>query len=587
MGVKHVSNGDGTVTQFDEDSGIELVTFPDPDGSFTREHLEPAAAAASTPKPKGDNAERVFARAMELSPAPTQVRPDTETVAPQRPPTGYQSAIVPPKPPEPIGGLAPAQSQTTGIAQSQKPEYAAAATANQAGQRESADKIAQLERDQQEAQALRVQTESDRALGTYATDLELHEVAKAKTLEAEEVARQARATPIDPSQSVVGVKGFYAIMANVGAALSKFGAALLGQQGPADTNLVDDIIAEGVRQQIADRGLAVEGAQDSLDQRRKEELRLSIQANASLENWFQSRAAVEKQPEVRAAYAQQAEERIAAIKDQTFKLGEKLYDSEVQTRAAPKPTGPAKPKPEDKWNAETKEDMEVLAANGVDTKAYTAYGEARGKLGVDVALKHISDVRQIVKDLKEKGSTDVAGVGPIDQRTQALLRSNDASKVQQALGFVVTTFVKNRSGAAVTDKEREYLTKIITGTGSNQEESLENGLRSVEGEVQTQLDTLDSTNSGARRAYDEIRSNRQRRTKLTPEQEQRRDAQLGKGGEPAPGARKRLGTDEQGKPFYESPEAERARVERERQARAKDAAGSSDARARIGKALGL
>jgi hypothetical protein len=541
MPVKHVANGDGTVTQLDADTGQELVTFPDPDGSFTRDHIEPAAASAAQPAPQGTNAERTWARAKELAPT-TQVLPDTSVVTPEAPQSEYAKSLLPPTQPSatketagiPASGLPVAAETTQGLAEPDRAARAASMERVGDAQERAAAAVGESEQAQLAAREQRMQAENDRALGRYASDLELHELAKQSTLEAEQEVKRARAAPIDPAQALGGSKFFFAILAGVGASLSNFGAALMGRQGTQDTNVVDDIVADGVRQQMADRQLKVEGLQDSLESRRKDELRLSIQANASLEKWFESRAAVESAPEVRAAYASHAEERRAAIEADQFKLAEGQYNQRVQQRAAPKPTGPGKEDPSSKWNAETREDQAALAANGVDQKEYAEYGKKREALGADATLKHVADLKKIVADLKEKGSTDVPGVGPIDQATQSLLRSNDASKVQQALGQVVTTFVKNRSGAAVTDKEREYLSKIIIGTGGNQEASLMDGLRHIEAEVQTQLGVLDNANSGAQRAYQQIQKNRASRAKLSDADRAGMDAQTAAANKPPP-----------------------------------------------------
>jgi len=525
MGVKHVSNGDGTVTQFDETTGRELNTFPDPDGSFTRDYLEPAAAAASASAPTGTNADRIWARAKELAPTTQTVRPEQETITPKAPESEFQRSLRPPVlGEEPRSALPLAAEATTGLAD--REGYAAHLDDNARQERESNDRVTAARSQQADAALERAQAESDRALGRRAADLQLHETAKESMLEAEEEAKKARAVQIDPAQGVLGKKGFYAIMANVGAGLTNWGNALFGQGPTAKANQVDDIIQRSVDAQLRERGLGIESADANLAQRRKEELRLSIQANASLENWLQSRAAIEKDPEVRAALVTEAEARNAASREHTMKYGERLYSEKTQQRAAPKPTGPAKVDPASLYNAETKEDMDTLAANGSNPKAYAEYGAERGKLGVDVTLKHIGDVRQIVKDLKSKGSTDVAGVGPIDARAQALIRSNDASKVQQGLGMVITTFAKARSGAAVTDKEREYLAKIITGSGSNQEEGLENGLRAIEREVTEQLKVLDDTRPGEARARATISARRTQRAGLSDEQKANKQALL-------------------------------------------------------------
>ena len=564
MGVRHVANGNGTVTQYDADTGRELVTFPDPDGSFTREHLEPAAAApagsvtsmlvpggagaggagvggAGQPGALDTNGMSTFRAALAASPAnrpggqqpgagagPVSVLPDVSNISPGQPESEFSSALKPPQSAAEAGAESDARSAavapragasrlplasetTTGLAD---PEgFKAQLDRLNAQWQEHTRKQEQAESAQLDARKQRVEAESDRALGRYATDLENHERAKASLLEAEDFAKQVRATPIDPGQALGGNKFLYAIMAGVGAQISKFGDALLGIKGNQDTNLVDDIIADSVRQQMADRQLKVEGAQNALHAARDQELRLSVQANASLEKWFDAKAAVEKDPEARAAWASEAEARRAAVDRDVFKLGEVGYAQRTQVRAAPKPVKGAGAGA--LLNAETKEDLAALAENGITQKQLTEYGTERAKTGADSTLKHVSDMRQLVKALTQPGSTDIPGVGPIDERTQALLRSNDASKIQQARGFLVSAFTKSRSGAAVTDKEREYLNNIVQGTGSNQVESLENGLRGLESEANTALDTLNRGNPGAARAYDRISANQSKRARLS------------------------------------------------------------------------
>lgn len=542
MGLTHTDNGDGTVTQYD-DSGRELVTFPDPDGSFLRDHVQPAAASEATPAPtSGSNADAIWAKARALAPT-THVLPDNSVIEPEQK-TDFASALNPPVMPSqektakvppgvPSSNLPVAGQETTGLTEADREAHRSQRLGVAEAQEKANTTQTAAEQAALAAREARVQGESDRALGRFASDLQLHELAKKSTLDAEEFVKKARAEAPDPGKALAGPKFFYAIMAGVGASLSNFGAALLGQQGHADTNVVDDIIADSVKQQLEERKFQTEGAQDDLDQKRKDELRLSIQANASLEKWFQAQAAVEQSPEVRATYAAHSDERRAAIEADQAKLAEKEWTTAVQKQAVPKPVKGAGKGP---VNAETAQDQAALAANGVDQKAFTKYGTERQKLGADVTLRHIADARQIIKDLTEKGSTDVPGVGPIDKPTQALLRSNDASKVQQALGQVVTTFIKNRSGSAVTDAERNYLEKIITGSGSNQMEGIDNGLRHVEAEVGQQLDVLNTANSGAARAYDQINRNRSGRVKLTDEQKKNRAHQLEPKTEAAPAA---------------------------------------------------
>ncbi len=539
MGVTHRANEDGTVTQFDADSGAELVTFPDPDGSFTREHIEPVAAQAAAPAPKGQNADRLWERAKELAPT-TQVRPESGTVAPEAPETEFQRALKPPAtaPQEAPARLPLAGTDTQGLtAPDRAQREQRMGEVVDAGARADAA-TNEAERQAMEARSARVQGESDRALGRYATDLELHELAKKSTLGAEEYAKQARATPIDPAQSLGGNKFFYAIMAGIGASLSNFGAALLGQKGTADTNLVDDIVADGVRQQMADRSLKVEGAQDTLNSRRQEELRLSIRANASLEKWLESRAAVEKDPEIRAAYASRAEERRAAAAEQTFKLAEGNYQTEVQHRAAPKPVAGKVPDSA-YWNQATREEMADMAANGTDPKKMAAYADKRLETGAD-SFKSAAD-GALKTITKLTSGQDVPGSGPLDKLLQPLFREGDAAAVQQTSGFLTAQFGKMISGASMTDSERQMLNGLIAGRGTL--DDWKRGIAMLDRYADTQLATVNNGRAGEARVFENSRKRTLQRSTLTEEQERRAALQTGKPAAtppaetaPAPGA---------------------------------------------------
>lgn len=522
MPVTHVANGDGTVTQFGDD-GQELVTFSDPDGSFTRDHLEPAAAASSQAAPQGSNAERIFARAKELNPAGnvTTVRPESGTVEPDPAPSDFRSALVPPTT-EPTGitpsRLPLAGEQTTGLSDEDLAAHRSnreALTATQTRAAEATNKAEQATLDAREANA---NAESDRALGQYATQLELHETAKASMLGAEETAKRARATPIDPGQALGGAKFFYAIMAGVGASLSNFGSALLGQQGRADTNVVDDIIADSVKQQVADRALNVEGAQDQVDASRKEELRLSMQANASLEKWFQSKAAVEKNAEVRAAYASHAEERAAAIQRDTVELAEKEYKTTVQSRAAPKPVKGAGP-------AKTPTEVQaIMSKHNVDQKEMNEYGKQRIKTGADIVLNTVDKSLDVVNKLSQ--GQDVPGLGTWDKFSTAWLNDPDGAAVQQTLGMTKAQFIKSISGAAVTEPEAKRLEGLVQGPGWRPtQETVKRGLELIKGVAEAQLDGVNSGHSDAADAYGEIHNLRKSRVQLTDEQKANRALQ--------------------------------------------------------------
>lgn len=525
MGVKHVLNGNGTVTQFDADSGRELVTFPDTDGSFTRDHVEPAGAAESQPAPtSGSNGDALWARARALAPS-VDVRPDNETVTPEAPASSYTTSLTPPVMPSkaapespglPATSLPVAGTETTGLAAPDRALHAERREGVTAASEQANASQTAAEQQQLAARANRVQTESDRSLGRYASDLELHELAKKKTLEAEDYVKQQRAVAPDPGQALAGPKFFYAIMAGVGASLSNFGAALLHQQGTQDTNLVDDIVAASVKQQMADRALKVEGAQDSLDARRKEELQLGITANASLEKWFQAQAQVEQSPEVRAAWASHADERRAAIALQSAQLAEKEYNTEVQKRAVPKPVKGAKT---------PTEVQAIMAKHGVDQKLMSDYTKQRTKTGADIVLGSVDKSIDVVNKLSQ--GQDVPGLGTWDKFTTAWANDPDGAAVQQTLGMTKAQFIKSISGAAVTEPEAKRLEGLVLGPGWRPtQETVLRGLHLIKGVAEAQLETLNSGYSDAADAYSEIHGVRGGRVKLTSEQQANRDHQL-------------------------------------------------------------
>lgn len=590
MPIRHINNGDGSVTQVDADTGQELVTFLDSDGSYTRDVLEPAAASQQQARPQGSNAERTFAKALELSPKQT-VMPETTKVAPEPPLSDFGRALKPPAPASQAAAMQPAgasmatqrlplvQTQEEGLAPA---DLDARRTARQhVGAAEQQANIATTEAEQAElaARETRVQAESDRALGGYAADLETHELAKKSVLDAEAAAQQARAAPIEPGQALAGDKFFFAILANVGAALSNFGSALLGQQGTQDTNVVDDLIRQSVAQQMAQKQLNVEATSADLDHHRSESARLEMRANASLEKWFLSRAAVEKSPELAAQYRANAEQRGAAIKRSQFELAESEYTREVKTRAVPKPAAGAGAggKAELPVNPETAEERAVLAANGVDDKAYRKYTDERLKTGADVFISSADAADQVIKQFA-KGQ-DVPGSGPLDKLLQPAFREGDAAAVQQTTGMLTAQFGKLISGASMQEGERKMLQGLIEGRGTL--DDWKRGINMLRRHAGTQLETLDNGYSGEARSFGAIQDMRKGRRTVTDEQAARRDAQL----KPKDGAQV-VSKDAAGKEYYESPEAKRrreAREARERQPRR----GSAGDRARIAQGLGL
>lgn len=603
MAVHHVNNGDGSVTQFDSDTGQELVTFLDPDGSFTAQHVEPAAAAAPQEAPTGGNRSRLTNAARGMS--------DTETVMPTNtvvPPTPQltpseqafqrhldtktpvsQVAEAPAAPSTPAppaaapmrsaGARMPVASVTQ---EGLSPESRAAAEKSRgevmAAQETADTATTDSEQAQLDASEGRIRAEADRRLGQAAADAENAETAKRHLDAAQEFSRQARAAPIQPAQALGGDKFFFAILANVGASLSNFGSALLGQGATMDPNVVDDIIAESVRQQTEQKRVNIEGAAADLDAARSDQLRAEIQANASLEKFFESSAAVEKLPEVRAAYSANAAQRAAARAEKTKQLAEVEYTRESVERK------PAAPGP-GLVNPETATEQAVLKQNGVTNEDFQNYGKERIKLGVDQTLDNLANAKDVVNQLST--GQDVPGVGTWDSFATKWGNDPDGAAVQQVLGMTQAQFIRAVSGAAATDKEAERLAGIIKGPGWRPtKDSIERGLGILERQAHAQLEPLNNTYVGAERAYDAIQGMRKGRRQVSDEQAARRDQQMKRGQRDD----RPLGTDDSGKTYYESPEAKRRREAaegRDRSSREAATSRGSSERARIGRALGF
>lgn len=525
MPIRHINNGDGSVTQVDADTGQELVTFRDDDGSFTTNVLEPAAQSAAQERPKGSNAERTFARALELSPK-QKVMPEQTSVTPEAPVTPFSKSLSPPAPAtaRPSPQLPLAQTETSGLAPEDLAERRGMRGEVQAADERANAATTQAEQDQLAARATRVDAESDRALGAYATDLELHELAKKHVLQSEEAAKADRAKPIDPGQALAGDKFFFAILANVGAALSNFGSALLGQKATQDTNVVDDLIRQSVQMQMAQKNIDIDATSRDQDYARSESARLEMRANASLEKWFESRAAVEKNPELAAQYRANAEQRDAAIKRSQMELAESEWTKEVKTRAVPKP-GKKVPGP---VNAETAQEQAVLEANGVTDANFRKYTKERVKSGADQVINDIAGAKDVVNKLAS--GQDVPGVGKWDEFATKWLNDPDGAAVQQVLGMTQAQFIHSVSGAAATDKEAERLLKVIQGPGwTPNKETITRGLNILESHARSSLDTLNTGYPGESRSYDAIGGMRKGRRTLSDEQRARRDEQLGGG----------------------------------------------------------
>jgi hypothetical protein len=152
-----------------------------------------------------------------------------------------------------------------------------------------------------------------------------------------------------------------------------------------------------------------------------------------------------------------------------------------------KPEAAAKP---NLLNPETQEEFAVFQANGVDPNApaYRKYTEERQ--AVAPTLGAVDDAERVLAAITQ--GEDVPGVGPLDEllAKSRPLTSDDASKIRQVQQNVVDAFLRARSGAAVTEQERESLTRVVEGRGTYAD--VKRGLQIVRNQEQRKLDAYDS-----------------------------------------------------------------------------------------------
>lgn len=141
---------------------------------------------------------------------------------------------------------------------------------------------------------------------------------------------------------------------------------------------------------------------------------------------------------------------------------------------------------------------------GADPKLLAEYGKRRQ--GAENLLGQVNDLvahggGKLDKDGTITFGDDIPGVGPLASRAPDFLLSEKGKRFRQELGHLAADVVKDKSGAAVTDKERADLMRVLQG-GFRTEEQIQTGLSIVHRYGNRKLKNVESSFDGSvREAY--------------------------------------------------------------------------------------
>lgn len=100
-------------------------------------------------------------------------------------------------------------------------------------------------------------------------------------------------------------------------------------------------------------------------------------------------------------------------------------------------------------------------------------------------LARVETVRKLVSEYKDG---DVAGLGPLAKYIPTEVASQGAQAVRQSLGVAISAYLKEVSGAAVTEQEFKRLEEQVKGDGST--DSVLRGLSLISAPAQQRLESL-------------------------------------------------------------------------------------------------
>lgn len=136
--------------------------------------------------------------------------------------------------------------------------------------------------------------------------------------------------------------------------------------------------------------------------------------------------------------------------------------------------------------------------------AWTKYNDQAA--GYETGRYHAEEAMKIISKYKDG---DVAGLGPLAKYIPTSVASKGAVAVRQYLGFAVAQYLKEVSGAAVTEQEFERTLKNIEGSGTTDE--VQRGLNQIIGLSQAKGRSLDQTNPAAAKLRRELGTRRGQR----------------------------------------------------------------------------
>jgi hypothetical protein len=327
---------------------------------------------------------------------------------------------------------------------------------------------------------------------------------------------------LDPARVFTGGGGAWPIIQTLlavasGGLVGGLGGSLLMLSGGINRAVRDDIARQ---KEAQDSRLAyltkVFGDEELALQRLKAEQYNLIQlTNQSLAADARARKALSAAvPLQDALVAEHAREDVAFRKAHETKVTTEVVGQQF-LEMTQKQKGPAKP---NLLNPETREEFAIFQANGVDPNApaYRKYTEERQ--AVAPTLGAVDDAERVLA--KFTGGEDVPGVGPLDELLAKArpLTSDEASAVRQVQQNVVDAFLRARSGAAVTEQERESLTRVIEGRGTYAD--VKRGLQIVRNQEQRKLDAYDSNYPHYARVVKQLDALRKGRARAGAQQRQ-------------------------------------------------------------------
>lgn len=270
----------------------------------------------------------------------------------------------------------------------------------------------------------------------------------------------AKTREIDPAQVFKGKNLALAFAVGIAQAFSNAFKVKAGQRPNLD--LIGDMVKRSIAEQTRQRAIQLGDSKEAQVQIAKEMKQRKIDMREVASRTLQRNATLATDPQRAAFYQKAAADNDVINRNQvhedSLKTGTQVSKStkdQQSLQAAPLKVVGADAFPRNELDAE-------LKRNGWDRKEYVALEKEVRPLRVsDDNNKRLS---QTIKALSD--GQDVPGFGMVDKSNLFnYIRSDAGKQIRQEVGFKTALFMKEISGAAVSEQEREILNRLIQGTG--------------------------------------------------------------------------------------------------------------------------